>query len=130
MVQYNREFYYKYACEENTKNNYGVDEVNFKHVVDLIEYFGPESYRPVTRLLLANWQDLAERVEQYTPEQWELPTKIAEAYGLEKKYVAMLIEVFEGEDTYSQRELSARALTETEVKEIRERLAKENTERK
>ena len=28
-------------------------------------------YRPVTRLVLANWKDLDERIKHFTPEQWE-----------------------------------------------------------
>lgn len=104
-IEFTRDFYMNYVQTENENNHYHASPEVMSKVVDLIEYLGPESYRPVTRLLLGNWDEISKRVDQFTPAQWQVAEDIVNAEGdgkLDKRYVAMLIEVLEGEDTKGQ----------------------------
>ena len=55
--KYNREFLLEYVESENKKNECNVSLENMEKIVGLIEYFGIELYRPITRLLLSNWEE-------------------------------------------------------------------------
>lgn len=88
-----------YARAENIANHFGAPSEALDTLGDLLAYIGNEMYRPVTRLMLQNWNQLNDRIEHFTPEEWILPTEIANKEGLDKKAVALLIEVLEGVDT-------------------------------
>ncbi|WP_277302190.1 hypothetical protein [Veillonella caviae] len=90
-------------------------------IVDLIEYFGIELYRPITRLLLSNWQEITERINQYTDADWMMAEEIQKTIPtLDRFSIAMLIEVLEGEDTFNQGENVGRRLSDEELRAIRQ----------
>ena len=60
--KYNREFLLEYVESENKKNKCNVSLENMEKIVSLIEYFGIELYRPITRLLLSNWEEITDRI--------------------------------------------------------------------
>ena len=64
--KYNREFLLEYVESENKKNECNVSLENMNKIVSLIEYFGIELYRPITRLLLSNWEEITDRINNYT----------------------------------------------------------------
>ncbi|WP_251424155.1 hypothetical protein [Veillonella agrestimuris] len=89
-------------------------------VVDLIEYFGIELYRPITRLLLSNWEEISARINGYTEAEWSVADEIQKTTPtLDRFSIAMLIEVLEGEDTFNQGENVGRRLSEEELRSIR-----------
>ena len=107
--KFNREFLLEYVESENKSNEYNVSLDNMNKIVDLIEYFGIELYRPITRLLLSNWNEITERINNYTPEEWKMAESIQTSTpSLDRFSIAMLIEVLEGEDTLSQSENAGR----------------------
>ena len=113
--KYNREF-----LSENKKNECNVSLENMNKIVSLIEYFGIELYRPITRLLLSNWEEITERINNYTESDWMMADEIQKTTStLDRFSIAMLIEVLEGEDTLNQAENAGRRLTDAEMKAIR-----------
>lgn len=118
--KFNREFLLEYVESENKSNEYNVSLDNMNKIVDLIEYFGIELYRPITRLLLSNWNEITERINNYTPEEWKMAESIqTSTLSLDRFSIAMLIEVLEGEDTLSQSENAGRRLSDEELRAIR-----------
>ena len=118
--KFNRPFLLEYVESENTANGYNVCLEDMNKIVALIEHFGIELYRPITRLLLSNWAEVSERINHYTEEEWALATEIQKSTPkLDRFSVAMLMEVLEGEDTYNQGENVGTRLTEAEKKAIR-----------
>ncbi|PQL18932.1 hypothetical protein VEHSUH05_06025 [Veillonella denticariosi JCM 15641] len=118
--KFNREFLLEYVESENKSNEYNVSLDNMNKIVDLIEYFGIELYRPITRLLLSNWNEITERINNYTPEEWKMAESIQTSTpSLDRFSIAMLIEVLEGEDTLSQSENAGRRLSDEELRAIR-----------
>lgn len=118
--KYNREFLFEYVESENKVNGYNVSLDNINKVVDLIEYFGIELYRPITRLLLSNWEEISERIHNYTDAEWMVADEIQKTTPtLDRFSIAMLIEVLEGEDTFNQGENVGRRLSEEELRSIR-----------
>ena len=118
--KYNREFLLEYVESENKKNECNVSLENMNKIVSLIEYFGIELYRPITRLLLSNWEEITERINNYTESDWMMADEIQKTTStLDRFSIAMLIEVLEGEDTLNQAENVGRRLTDEEVKAIR-----------
>ena len=86
-------------------------------IVSLIEYFGIELYRPITRLLLSNWEEITERINNYTESDWMMADEIQKTTStLDRFSIAMLIEVLEGEDTLNQAENAGRRLTDAEMR--------------
>ncbi|MDY5481050.1 MAG: hypothetical protein SPG03_01470 [Veillonella caviae] len=119
--KYNREFLLEYVESENKSNEYRVSLDNMNKIVDLIEYFGIELYRPITRLLLSNWQEITERINQYTDADWMMAEEIQKTTPtLDRFSIAMLIEVLEGEDTFNQGENVGRRLSDEELRAIRQ----------
>jgi len=119
--KYNREFLLEYVESENKTNEYHVSLDNMNKIVDLIEYFGIELYRPITRLLLSNWQEITERINQYTDADWMMAEEIQKTTPtLDRFSIAMLIEVLEGEDTFNQGENVGRRLSDEELRAIRQ----------
>ncbi|WP_273420723.1 hypothetical protein [Veillonella caviae] len=119
--KYNREFLLEYVESENKTNEYHVSLDNMNKIVDLIEYFGIELYRPITRLLLSNWQEITERINQYTDADWMMAEEIQKTTPtLDRFSIAMLIEVLEGEDTFNQGENVERRLSDEELRAIRQ----------
>ena len=117
---YNREFLLEYVESENKKNECNVSLENMNKIVSLIEYFGIELYRPITRLLLSNWEEITERINNYTESDWMMADEIQKTTPtLDRFSIAMLIEVLEGEDTLNQAENVGRRLTDEEMKAIR-----------
>ena len=105
---------------ENKKNECNVSLENMNKIVSLIEYFGIELYRPITRLLLSNWEEITERINNYTESDWMMADEIQKTTStLDRFSIAMLIEVLEGEDTLNQAENAGRRLSEEELKAIR-----------
>lgn len=123
-----REALVAYARLENRKNDYGASAEAIELLGDLAEYIGTEMYRPVTRLVLANWKDLDERIKHFTPEQWEMPMEIALQIGINQKAVALLIEVLEGPDTAAQRDEIRRELNERERQQLQEHIERVRAE--
>ena len=118
--KYNREFLLEYVEPENKKNECNVSLENMEKIVGLIEYFGIELYRPITRLLLSNWEEITERINNYTESDWMMADEIQNTTPtLDRFSIAMLIEVLEGEDTLNQAENAGRRLSEEELKAIR-----------
>ncbi|PQL15026.1 hypothetical protein VRHSUH09_00355 [Veillonella rogosae JCM 15642] len=118
--KYNREFLLEYVESENKKNECNVSLENMNKIVSLIEYFGIELYRPITRLLLSNWEEITERINNYTESDWMMADEIQKTTStLDRFSIAMLIEVLEGEDTLNQAENAGRRLSEEELKAIR-----------
>ena len=118
--KYNREFLLEYVESENKKNECNVSLENMNKIVSLIEYFGIELYRPITRLLLSNWEEITERINNYTESDWMMAEEIQKTTStLDRFSIAMLIEVLEGEDTLNQAENAGRRLTDAEMKAIR-----------
>ena len=118
--KYNREFLLEYVESENKKNECNVSLENMEKIVSLIEYFGIELYRPITRLLLSNWEEITERINNYTEADWMMADEIQKTTStLDRFSIAMLIEVLEGEDTLNQAENAGRRLTDAEMKAIR-----------
>ena len=118
--KYNREFLLEYVESENKKNECNVSLENMNKIVSLIEYFGIELYRPITRLLLSNWEEITERINNYTESDWMMADEIQKTTStLDRFSIAMLIEVLEGEDTLNQAENAGRRLTDEEMKAIR-----------
>ena len=117
--KYNREFLLEYVESENKKNECNVSLENMEKIVSLIEYFGIELYRPITRLLLSNWEEITERINNYTESDWMMADEIQKTTStLDRFSIAMLIEVLEGEDTLNQAENAGRRLSEEELKAI------------
>ena len=118
--KYNREFLLEYVESENKKNECNVSLENMNKIVSLIEYFGIELYRPITRLLLSNWEEITDRINNYTESDWMMADEIQKTTStLDRFSIAMLIEVLEGEDTLNQAENAGRRLTDAEMKAIR-----------
>ena len=118
--KYNREFLLEYVESENKKNECNVSLENMNKIVSLIEYFGIELYRTITRLLLSNWEEITERINNYTESDWMMADEIQKTTStLDRFSIAMLIEVLEGEDTLNQAENAGRRLTDAEMKAIR-----------
>ena len=118
--KYNREFLLEYVESENKKNECNVSLENMNKIVSLIEYFGIELYRPITRLLLSNWEEITERINNYTESDWMMADEIQKTTSTLNRFsIAMLIEVLEGEDTLNQAENAGRRLSEEELKAIR-----------
>ena len=118
--KYNREFLLEYVESENKKNECNVSLENMNKIVSLIEYFGIELYRPITRLLLSNWEEITDRINNYTESDWMMADEIQKTTPtLDRFSIAMLIEVLEGEDTLNQAENVGRRLTDEEMKAIR-----------
>ena len=118
--KYNREFLLEYVESENKKNECNVSLENMNKIVSLIEYFGIELYRPITRLLLSNWEEITERINNYTESDWMMADEIQKTTSILDRFsIAMLIEVLEGEDTLNQAENAGRRLSEEELKAIR-----------
>ena len=118
--KYNREFLLEYVESENKKNECNVSLENMEKIIGLIEYFGIELYRPITRLLLSNWEEITERINNYTESDWMMADEIQNTTPtLDRFSIAMLIEVLEGEDTLNQAENAGRRLSEEELKAIR-----------
>ena len=118
--KYNREFLLEYVESENKKNECNVSLENMNKIVSLIEYFGIELYRPITRLLLSNWEEITDRINNHTESDWMMADEIQKTTPtLDRFSIAMLIEVLEGEDTLNQAENVGRRLTDEEMKAIR-----------
>ena len=118
--KYNREFLLEYVEYKKKKNECNVSLENMNKIVSLIEYFGIELYRPITRLLLSNWEEITERINNYTESDWMMADEIQKTTPtLDRFSIAMLIEVLEGEDTLNQAENVGRRLTDEEMKAIR-----------
>ena len=118
--KYNREFLLEYVESENKKNECNVSLENMEKIVSLIEYFGIELYRPITRLLLSNWEEITERINNYSESDWMMADEIQKTTPtLDRFSIAMLTEVLEGEDTLNQAENAGRRLSEEELKAIR-----------
>ena len=118
--KYDRSFLLDYVESENTANDYDVSVEDMNKVVDLIEHFGIELYRPITRLLLSNWHEIIERINNYSDEEWAMAHDIQRSTpNLDIFSIAMLMEVLEGEDTLNQGENVGCGLTEAELKAIR-----------
>ena len=118
--KYNREFLLEYVESENKKNECNVSLENMEKIVSLIEYFGIELYRPITRLLLSNWEEITDRINNYSESDWMMADEIQKTTPtLDRFSIAMLTEVLEGEDTLNQAENAGRRLSEEELKAIR-----------
>ena len=118
--KYNREFLLEYVESENKKNKSQVSSEAMDKIVSLIEYFGIELYRPIARLLLTNWQEITDRINNYSEADWMMADEIQKTTPtLDRFSIAMLIEVLEGEDTLNQAENAGRRLTDEEMKAIR-----------
>ncbi len=99
-----KDFYLEYVEAMNREYKFGASEETMHLIAQLAHHFGEASYRPISRLLLQNWDILIKRVADYTEEEWEQAKEIAamSKEGLEPLAVAMFLEVMEGEDTSEQ----------------------------
>lgn len=113
-------------------NGYGVDGDSIECAVDIMEFVGGDLYRPLTRLLLSNWKEIASRIESYTDEQWNFVHRIAEnmkcslehdhgdeSHHLSDHGIAIFIEMLEGDDTATQTLQGDTPITQEELRRIR-----------
>ena len=118
--KFDRDFIESYVKEENEKNQYHAPLEAMDTIVPIIQHFGVDIYRPITRLLLANWQELSARIENYGSDQWAKVKAVeVSTPELSPFAIAMLMEVLEGEDTLNQDPEAGRKLTDEELKAIR-----------
>ena len=123
---------YDYVVDQNEMNGYGIDRDSIECAVDIMEFVGGELYRPLTRLLLSNWKEIASRIESYTDEQWNFVHRIAdnmkralerdhgdESHHLSDCGIAIFIEMLEGDDTATQTLQGDTPITEEELRRIR-----------
>lgn len=110
-----------YARLENKNSGYGAPEEIIQLIGDLTDYVA-EMYRPVTRLVLANWKDLDARISNFTAEEWEMPMEISLQTGVNQKAVALLIEVLEGPDTAQQRDEIRREMNALEKQQLQDHI--------
>ena len=123
---------YEYVMDQNEMNGYGIDEEGIECAVDIMEFVGGDLYRPLTRLLLSNWKEIASRIESYTDEQWNFVHRIAEnmkhslehdhgdeSHHLSDHGIAIFIEMLEGNDTATQTLQGDTPITEEELRRIR-----------
>ena len=128
----NRKQLYDYVVDQNEMNGYGIDGDSIECAVDIMEFVGGDLYRPLTRLLLSNWKEIAGRIESYTDEQWNFVHRIAEnmKHSLEYDHgdeshhlsdcgIAIFIEMLEGDDTATQTLQGDTPITEEELRRIR-----------
>ncbi|WP_127069144.1 MULTISPECIES: hypothetical protein [unclassified Veillonella] len=123
---------YEYVVDQNEMNGYGIDGDSLECAVDIMEFVGGDLYRPLTRLLLSNWKEIASRIESYTDEQWSFVHRIAENMKLSLEHdhgderhllsdhgIAISIEMLEGDDTATQTLQGDTPITEEELRRIR-----------
>ena len=123
---------YEYVVDQNEMNGYGIDGNSIECAVDIMEFVGGDLYRPLTRLLLSNWKEIASRIESYTDEQWNFVHRIAEnmkrslecdhgdeSHHLSDCGIAIFIEMLEGDDTDTQTLQGDTPITEEELRRIR-----------
>jgi hypothetical protein len=123
---------YEYVVDQNEMNGYGIDRDSIECAVDIMEFVGGDLYRPLTRLLLSNWKEIASRIESYTDEQWNFVHRIAEnmkdslehdhgdeTHHLSDCGIAIFIEMLEGDDTATQTLQGDTPITEEELRRIR-----------
>ena len=123
---------YEHVVDQNEMNGYGVDASSIECAVDIMEFVGGDLYRPLTRLLLSNWKEIAQRIEQYSQEQWDYVHSIEaniqhtlesehsdESHHLSDKGIAIFIEMLEGDDTATQTLQGDKPITEEELRRIR-----------
>lgn len=118
--KFDRNFLEQYIKEENETNGYEAPMDAIDTIVALVQHFGIDLYRPITRLLLANWNELSDRIHHYSQEQWALVDAIERSTPeLDRFAIAMLMEVLEGDDTLNQHPEAGRKLTDEELAAIR-----------
>lgn len=118
--------------DQNEMNGYGIDGDSIECAVDIMEFVGGDLYRPLTRLLLSNWKEIASRIESYTDEQWNFVHRIAEnmkcslehdhgdeSHHLSDQGIAIFIEMLEGDDTATQTLQGDTPITQEELRRIR-----------
>lgn len=123
---------YDYVVDQNEMNGYGIDGDSIECAVDIMEFVGGDLYRPLTRLLLSNWKEIASRIESYTDEQWNFVHRIAEnmkcslehdhgdeSHHLSDQGIAIFIEMLEGDDTATQTLQGDTPITQEELRRIR-----------
>lgn len=123
---------YDYVVDQNEMNGYDIDGDSIECAVDIMEFVGGDLYRPLTRLLLSNWKEIASRIESYTDEQWNFVHRIAEnmkdslehdhgdkSHHLSDCGIAIFIEMLEGDDTATQTLQGDTPITEEELRRIR-----------
>lgn len=124
-MQVKRDTSIRYAEEEVAKHQYDLTSEDINEIVDLVEFFGSEGYRPIINLLTANWRELTERISLYTEADWEQPRKVAQAYNLEPRIVALLMEVLEGDDTEMQDSQTKPTFTAEDLRLLRQRVVEQ-----
>ena len=70
---------------ENIANHFGAPSEALDTLGDLLAYIGNENVSSGDTLDASNWNQLNDRIEHFTPEEWILPTEIANKEGLDKK---------------------------------------------
>lgn len=123
-----REEFREYIVNECKNNEYVRSEEDIEHIVDIVEFFGTEMYRPIINLLLANYDELQARIAHYSSEELAQYENIAKAINLDAKSIALIQEVMEGDDTKAQHPKFGRQLTDAELRYIRRRIQKEDEE--
>ena len=121
-----RQQLYDYVVDQNEMNGYGIDEDSIECAVDIMEFVGGDLYRPLTRLLLSNWKEIASRIER------NFVHRIAEnmkhslehdhgdkSHHLSDHGIAIFIEMLEGDDTATQTLQGDTPITEEELRRIR-----------
>ena len=122
MKKFTREYYKEFVKASHDMNGDDLDEMALSRITDILNYFGPESYMPLTRLLLSNWKGIQARIDSYAASDWLDAERTATETGLEAYAVAALTELFEGDDMPGQ-DTAGKRLTKEELEEIRKRVA-------
>ena len=74
-----------YARAENIANHFGAPSEALDTLGDLLAYIGNEMYRPVTRLMLQNWNQLNDRIEHLRRKSGFYQLRLPIKKGLIKK---------------------------------------------
>lgn len=97
-----RIFLTDFVRRENRLGAFAVEEENVARIVDILLYLDIEAYRPLTKLLLQNWQSIVQRVDAFDEARWQAVRTGDSGGALDEVTMAILAEILEGEDTDAQ----------------------------
>ena len=108
---------YDYVVDQNEMNGYGIDRDSIECAVDIMEFVGGDLYRPLTRLLLSNW-NFVHRISENMKDSLKHDHG-DESHHLSDCGIAIFIEMLEGDDTATQTLQGDTPITEEELRRIR-----------
>lgn len=122
----------QFVKRENEEKGYGVNARDIDSIIDLMAYVGGDLYRPLTRLLLSNWNEVVQRLVQKGATHEALADcaakhvcshahheETAELLENDRHAVEVFFEILEGEDTFTQTQQGDTPITQEELRKIR-----------